>query len=116
MRARGFRWLSPPTTAVIRSTATATTTWWNLSGSHPYPAPGPPVRRLAARGDGDAGRDHGVGRRVIGVGKSADLVVFRARGYDELLSRPQSDRVIFRAGLLLDARVPDYRELDGLFE
>jgi cytosine deaminase len=53
---------------------------------------------------------------LIGVGKSADLVVFRARGYSELLSRPQSDRVIFRAGLLLDARVPDYRELDGLFE
>jgi cytosine deaminase len=53
---------------------------------------------------------------LIGVGKSADLVVFRARGYGELLSRPQSDRVIFRAGLLLDARVPDYRELDGLFE
>jgi hypothetical protein len=24
--------------------------------------------------------------------------------------------VVFRAGLPLDARVPDYRELDGLFE
>jgi cytosine deaminase len=55
----------------------------------------------------------GAGR--IGVGQVADLVVFRARGYSELLSRPQSDRVVLRAGQLLDAEVPDYRELDELF-
>jgi cytosine deaminase len=53
---------------------------------------------------------------LIGVGRPADLVVFRARGYSELLSRPQSDRVVLRAGLLVEAKLPDYRELDGLFE
>jgi cytosine deaminase len=55
------------------------------------------------------------GAGQIGVGQVADLVVFRARGYSELLSRPQSDRVVLRAGQLLDAEVPDYRELDELF-
>jgi cytosine deaminase len=53
---------------------------------------------------------------LFGLGRSADLVVFRARSFSELLSRPQSDRVVLRAGLLADAKVPDYRELDGLFE
>jgi cytosine deaminase len=53
---------------------------------------------------------------LIGAGRPADLVVFRARGFSELLSRPQSDRVVLRAGLLVHAKVPDYRELDRLFE
>ena len=53
---------------------------------------------------------------LIGVGRVADLVVFRARGFSELLSRPQSDRVVLRAGMVADTNVPDYRELDGLFE
>lgn len=52
-------------------------------------------------------------RGMIRVGAPADLVAFRARGWTEFLSRPQTDRVVIRAGRLLDATLPDYRELDA---
>jgi cytosine deaminase len=51
---------------------------------------------------------------VIGAGKPADLVVFNARRYSELLSRPQSDRIVLRGGRAIDTALPDYRELDPL--
>jgi cytosine deaminase len=50
----------------------------------------------------------------IGVGLPADLVLFRARRYSELLSRPQSDRRVLRMGRAIDTTVPDYAELDGI--
>jgi cytosine/creatinine deaminase len=53
---------------------------------------------------------NGVGR--IAVGATADLLLFRARGMTELLARPQSDRVVLRAGRVLDAVLPDFRRLD----
>jgi cytosine deaminase len=49
---------------------------------------------------------------VIRVGAPADLVLFRARSATELLSRPQSDRIVLRAGCPIDTTLPDYRELD----
>lgn len=58
-----------------------------------------------------------VGRPDIGViapGKPADLVLFRARNWTELLSRPQADRTVLRAGRPIDRTLPDYRELDDL--
>ncbi|MBN8998645.1 MAG: cytosine deaminase [Rhizobiales bacterium] len=51
----------------------------------------------------------------IAVGMKADLVLFRARGWSELLSRPQSDRTVLRDGVAIDRTLPDYRELDHLF-
>jgi cytosine deaminase len=33
----------------------------------------------------------------------------------EWLSRPQSDRIVLRAGRVLTAAPPDHRELDALF-
>ena len=48
------------------------------------------------------------------TGAPADLVLFNARGYSELLSRPQSDRIVLRAGKAIDTTLPDYRELDPL--
>jgi cytosine/creatinine deaminase len=45
-------------------------------------------------------------------GAEADLVLFRARSWTELLSRPQSDRIVLRAGRAIDTTLPDYRELD----
>ncbi|KAL3148520.1 hypothetical protein ABBQ38_013959 [Trebouxia sp. C0009 RCD-2024] len=42
----------------------------------------------------------------------ANLVLFKGRGYSELLARPQWDRVVLRNGVPIDAEVPDYRELD----
>lgn len=53
-----------------------------------------------------------VGR--IGVGFPADLVLFRARNYGELLSRPQHDRIVLRGGKAIDTTLPDYAELDDL--
>lgn len=54
-----------------------------------------------------------VGR--IGVGLPADLVLFRARNYSELLSRSQHDRIVLREGKVIDTTLPDYAELDDLF-
>ncbi len=56
-------------------------------------------------------RDHG----SIRVGAVADLILFRGRVMTELLSRPQSDRIVLRAGRVLEAELPDWRELDPLF-
>ncbi len=53
-------------------------------------------------------------RGRIAVGGSADLVLFRARRWSELLSRPQSDRTVLRAGKPIERDLPDYRELDDL--
>ena len=54
----------------------------------------------------------GTGR--LGPGLPADLVLFRARHWSELLARPQADRVVLRGGRALDAAPPDHRELDDL--
>jgi cytosine/creatinine deaminase len=52
--------------------------------------------------------DHG----IIRPGAAADLILFRARVMTELLSRPQADRIVLRAGRVLAAELPDWRELD----
>jgi cytosine/creatinine deaminase len=54
----------------------------------------------------------GYGR--IAVGAPADLIVTRARTFNELLSRPQVDRIVLVAGRQIDTTLPDYRELDRL--
>ncbi len=51
---------------------------------------------------------------LLREGAPADLVLFRARSWSEWLSRPQSDRILLRAGRLLEAALPDWRELDGM--
>ena len=53
-----------------------------------------------------------VGR--IRVGGPADLILFRARDWSELLPRPQADRAVLRGGVAIDPTPPDYRELDGV--
>jgi cytosine deaminase len=50
----------------------------------------------------------------LAVGLPADLVLVSARTWTELHARPQSDRVVLRAGKQIDRRLPDYRELDDL--
>jgi cytosine/creatinine deaminase len=46
----------------------------------------------------------------------ADLVLFHARNYNELLSRSQHDRTVLRSGAPIDTTPPDYRELDPLLD
>lgn len=53
-------------------------------------------------------------RGRITIGAPADLVLFRARSMTELLARPQADRAILRGGNVLDASLPDFRELDSV--
>ncbi len=50
----------------------------------------------------------------IGVGLPADLIMFKARYFSELLSRHQSDRLVLRQGKQIDTTLPDYAELDDL--
>ena len=49
-------------------------------------------------------------------GAAADLVICKARTWTELFSRPQSDRIVIRAGRQIDRALPDYAELDELME
>ncbi|PZO61286.1 MAG: cytosine deaminase, partial [Phormidesmis priestleyi] len=50
----------------------------------------------------------------LGEGLSADLVVFKARSFNELMARGQSDRIVIRKGKQIDTTLPDYAELDDL--
>ncbi|NEQ43690.1 MAG: cytosine deaminase [Leptolyngbya sp. SIOISBB] len=52
----------------------------------------------------------------IGLGQPADLILFKARSFNELFARPQSDRVVLRQGQAIDTTLPDYAELDTLLE
>ena len=52
----------------------------------------------------------------IGVGLPADLILFKARSFSELLARTQADRRVLRLGKLIDSRLPDYAELDDLMQ
>lgn len=54
-----------------------------------------------------------VGR--LRVGGPADMILLRARTYNELIPRPQTDRVVLRKGTPIDTTPPDYRELDPLY-
>ncbi|HSF64488.1 MAG TPA: cytosine deaminase, partial [Paracoccaceae bacterium] len=47
-------------------------------------------------------------------GAPADLVICRARNWNELFARPQADRIVIRAGRQIDRTLPDYAELDAL--
>jgi cytosine deaminase len=53
-------------------------------------------------------------RGVLAPGGIADLVIFNARDWSELMARPQADRVVVRDGRAISRRLPDYRELDPL--
>lgn len=50
------------------------------------------------------------------TGAPADFIVFKARTWTELLARPQSDRLVFRAGEAIDTTLPAYSELDHLMD
>ncbi len=45
-----------------------------------------------------------------------DLVILQGRDWSEVLSRPESDRIVIRAGRVIDRRLPDYSDLDPLME
>jgi cytosine deaminase len=51
---------------------------------------------------------------TLAAGGAADFVVFRGRNWTELLSRPESDRIVVREGRAIERCLPDYAELDDL--
>jgi cytosine deaminase len=50
----------------------------------------------------------------LAAGAPADLVICNARSWNELFARPQSDRIVLRAGRAIDTTLPAYAELDHL--
>ncbi|MET2826250.1 cytosine deaminase [Mesorhizobium shangrilense] len=54
----------------------------------------------------------GVG--ILAAGGPADFILFKGRSWTELLSRPESDRIVVRGGRAIDRQLPDYAELDEL--
>lgn len=72
---------------------------------HPWPAA---VARTPAQ-------IMGIEAGVIAPGRVADLIICEGRSFDELLARPQSRRIVLRAGVPIDTTPPDYQELDYLF-
>lgn len=60
----------------------------------------------------DIMRLHGAG--ILATGGPADFVVFKGRNWTELLSRPESDRIVVRGGRAIARDLPDYSELDDL--
>jgi cytosine deaminase len=50
---------------------------------------------------------------LLQQGRNADLIVFRARSWSELLSRPSGPRLVVRNGRPVSDALPDYRELDS---
>ena len=68
----------------------------------------PWLKTIAATPGEVMGLPHG----RMAVGAPAGLVLTRARTVNELLSRPQADRVVLCAGRQVDRTLPDYRELD----
>ncbi|CAN7489047.1 cytosine deaminase [Mesorhizobium sp. LjNodule214] len=51
---------------------------------------------------------------TLAAGGNADFIVFKGRSWTELLSRPESDRIVVRDGKAIDRKLPDYAELDEL--
>jgi cytosine deaminase len=51
---------------------------------------------------------------AIRVGGPARLILFRARTLNELICRPQSDRLVIDRGRQVQEELPDYAELDQL--
>jgi cytosine deaminase len=51
------------------------------------------------------------GHGRLAVGAPARLIVFNARTINEIVSRPQSDRVVIREGGKISTLPPDYSEL-----
>jgi cytosine deaminase len=68
----------------------------------------PWFRTVAATPGEVMGLPHG----RMAVGAPAGLIITRVRTMNELLSRPQTDRVVLCAGKPVDRTLPDYRELD----
>jgi cytosine deaminase len=60
------------------------------------------------------GLDDNYGR--LAEGGPADFVICEGRSWTEVLSRPESGRIVVRDGAVIDRALPAYEELDHLME
>ncbi len=58
----------------------------------------------------------GVAAGKLDPGTAADFILFKGRSWTELLSRPESNRIVYRDGVPIEAPLPAYEELDHLME
>lgn len=58
----------------------------------------------------------GLSRGMIRTGGAADMIILNARAMNQVIARPQSDRIIVKAGRRQDLALPDYSELDFVAE
>ncbi len=58
----------------------------------------------------------GFAQQPLSPGAPADLLLFNARSWTELFARPQSDRIVMRAGRAIARNLPSFAELDDLME
>jgi cytosine deaminase len=72
-----------------------------------HPVTGSPA--LVGTMPASIGQLDGHGRLTVGA--PARLIVFNARTLNEIISRPQSDRIVIDHGKRVDAAAPDYSEL-----
>ncbi|HEX4041736.1 MAG TPA: cytosine deaminase, partial [Xanthobacteraceae bacterium] len=72
-----------------------------------HPLSGAPA--LVGAMPASVGKFAGHGRLVPGA--PADFIIFNARSINEIVSRPQSDRIVIRDGERLRAAAPEYSEL-----
>jgi cytosine/creatinine deaminase len=56
----------------------------------------------------------GIDAGQLKVGSLADFVLCKGRSWTELLSRPESQRIVVRDGKAISTTLPDYSELDHL--
>ena len=71
------------------------------------------ARSLAEDDRGDTGRSDAAAERPHGGrARRRAWCSTRARTINELVSRPQNDRVVLYGGKQIDRTLPDYRELD----
>jgi cytosine deaminase len=52
----------------------------------------------------------------LAEGGPADFVICEGRSWTEVLSRPESGRIVVRDGAVIDRALPAYEELDHLME
>ncbi len=71
------------------------------------------VRTVTATPAGIMGLEN---RGTLRPGAPADLVLFEGRSFSEVLSRPESRRLVIRGGRASAAELPPYRDLDPLFD
>jgi cytosine deaminase len=76
----------------------------------------PIAKAVAMGGPIPAGIIRTDGAGHIRTGAAADFIILNARSLNEAMCRPQSDRVVIRAGKPIQAQLPAYAELDSILD